>query len=219
MTTPHVKSRGRVLTDSAGAELATAANPLMSEVVGTVADNDPNTAANNPVAIGAIAASSKPTFTAGDIGTLRMDTRSNLYVTIGAQDSGGQLTDSEGVAVQTGLSSTRWYYTNGTTGILSNTTTAVTIKTAAGASVRNYIDGLQIATTAFGASVPVAIRDGAGGTVIWSANVPTAGLLTPVVIRFPVPLRSTANTLLEIVTPTANTSGTVWVNVQGHTGA
>lgn len=189
-----------------------------STSTGGVADNDPNTATNNPVPAGAVATSSKPSFTANDIGTLRMDTRANLYVTMGAQDSGQQLTDTGGLLIQRGLLTSQWTYSNGATGILSNTTTAVTIKAAAGASVRNYIDSLTINTTAFGASVPVVIRDGAGGTVIWSGNVPTAGWLQPVNIQFAIPLRSTANTLLEVATPTANTSGTVWLSVQGHTG-
>ncbi len=127
--------------------------------------------------------------------------------------------DTNGLVMQKGLSSTIWNYSNGATGILSNTTTAVTIKTAAGASVRNYIDSLQITTTAFGTSVPIAIRDGAGGTILWAMNVPTAGYLQPVTIVFETPLKGTANTLLEIVTTTANTTGTVWVSAQGHTGA
>lgn len=130
-----------------------------------------------------------------------------------------QYGDTNGTVVLPGLSSTYWSYSNGATGILSNTTTAVTIKTAAGAGVRNYIDSCTINTTAFGAAVPLAIRDGAGGTVLFALNVPTAGFLQPVNIQFKMPLRGTANTLLEVVTTTANTSGTAWVNCQGHTGS
>lgn len=127
--------------------------------------------------------------------------------------------NTNAISVLPGLSSTYWNYTNGATGILSNTTTAVTIKTAAGAGVRNFIDSCTINTTAFGAAVPLVIRDGAGGTILWAQTVPTVGWLSPVPITFQMPLRSTANTLLEIATPTANTSGTVWVSCQGHTGA
>ena len=126
--------------------------------------------------------------------------------------------DTNGLVVQPGLSSTFWYYTSGASPILSNTTTAVTIKTAAGASVRNFIDSCQVTTTAFGASVPLALRDGAGGSVIFALTVPTSGFLQPVVLKFEPPLRSTANTLIEVVTTTANTSGTVTLNCQGHTG-
>ena len=127
--------------------------------------------------------------------------------------------DANGIVVQPGLSSTNWNYTSGASPILSNTTTAVTIKAAAGASIRNFIDAIQVTTTAFGTSVPIAIRDGAGGTVLWAGVVPLAGWLAPVVITFPMPLKGTANTLLEVLTTTANTTGTVTLNVQGHTGA
>jgi len=127
--------------------------------------------------------------------------------------------DANGMVVQPGLSSTFWSYTSGASPILSNTTTAVTIKAAAGASVRNYIDSCQITTTAFTTSVPLALRDGAGGTVIWALTVPTTGFLQPVIVTFSPPLRGTANTLWEIVTTTANTVGTVTANCSGHTGA
>lgn len=113
--------------------------------------------------------------------------------------------------------STQWSYTSGTSPILSNTTTAVTIKAAAATGVRNYVDSCQIGSTALGASVPFAIRDGAGGTVLWADRPPTAGWLTPVVINFLPPLKGTAATLLEVVTTTADTSGTFDVNCQGHT--
>ena len=127
--------------------------------------------------------------------------------------------DVNGIVVQAGLSSTAWTYASGTTGILNNTTVAVTVKAAAGASVRNFIDSCQISTTAFTTSVPLALRDGAGGTVIWSLIVPTVGFTQPFMLVFQTPLRSTANTLLEIVTTTANTTGTAMVNCQGHTGS
>jgi hypothetical protein len=125
--------------------------------------------------------------------------------------------DINGAAVSKGLSGTRWRYTSGASPILSNTTTAVTIKTAGAAGVKNAIDSIQLTTTAFGASVPLAIRDGAGGTVLWALTVPTAGFLQPVTIVFEQPIVGSAATLLEVVTTTANTSGTVTLNVQGHT--
>ena len=127
--------------------------------------------------------------------------------------------DTNGTVVQKGLLASNWSYANGVTGILSNTTTAVTMKAAAGAGVRNYIDSLQINTTAFGASSPIVIRDGAGGAVLFALNVPAAGFLNPINILFETPLRGTANTLLEVATTTANITGTAWVNAQGHTGS
>lgn len=128
-----------------------------------------------------------------------------------------QAGDANQLSTGKGLSATRWKYTSGTSPILSNTTTAVTIKTAGGTGVKNAIDSIQLTTTAFTASVPLAIRDGASGTVIWAVVVPTAGILQPISIVFEQPIVGTANTLLEVVTTTANTAGTVTLNVQGHT--
>jgi hypothetical protein len=116
-----------------------------------------------------------------------------------------------------GLSSTYWSYTSGTSPILSNTTTAVTIKSAAGAAVKNYLDSCEIGSTALGASVPFAVKD--GSTVIWAARPPTTGWLTPFVVHFVPPLVGTANTAMSVATTTADTSGTFDVNCQGHTGS
>ena len=127
--------------------------------------------------------------------------------------------DTNGTVSIPALTSTYWNYTSGTTPILSNTTVAVTIKAAAGASVRNYISSCQITTTSFTTSGPLALRDGAAGAVLWALVVPTAGFTMPAIINFVPPLRGTANTLVEIVTTTANTSGTVTANCQGFTGA
>lgn len=158
--------------------------------------------------------------------TTPADALSNGQVTLTVSDMGQVFNgttwdrlrgDTNSIAVAKGLTATRWRYTSGTSPILSNTTTAVTIKTAAGSGVKNAIDSCQLTTTAFGASVPLAIRDGAAGTVIWALTVPTAGFLQPVTIVFEQPLVGTANTLLEVVTTTANTSGTVTLNCQGHT--
>lgn len=109
-----------------------------------------------------------------------------------------------------------WHYAAPTAGILSNTTTAVTVAAAAGSGLRNYITSIDISTDAFGAASVLAIRDGAAGTVIWSMKISTAGLTAGRLVTFPSPLKSTANTLLEIVTITANTSGLVFPNVHGY---
>ena len=106
-----------------------------------------------------------------------------------------------------------WAYAAAASGIL-NTTTAVTIKAAAGAGLRNYITGLQIASDNLGAATELVIRDGAGGTVLWRGKRDTAPPVTSVV--FQTPLKSTANTLLEIATLTASITGSVYVNAQGY---
>lgn len=106
-----------------------------------------------------------------------------------------------------------WNYAAAASGIV-NTTTAVVIKAAAGASLRNYITNIQIMSEALGAATELVIRDGAGGTVIWRTKIPAAGLPT-MNIDFNVPLKSTANTLLEAATLTASVTGAVYVNLQG----
>lgn len=115
-----------------------------------------------------------------------------------------------------------WSYASPNGGILSNTTTAVTIKAAAtaagGIAQRNYITSFQIFASAQGAASEFVIRDGAAGTVVFRMPVTTAGLPSGFTITFDTPLRSTAGTLLEVATVTANTSGTFAVNAQGYTG-
>lgn len=125
--------------------------------------------------------------------------------------------DANGVAVQPALSANFWGYAAASGGI-SNTTTAVTIKAAAGASVRNYLKSLQISSDALGTATEIAIRDGAGGTVLWREKIGTAGYVNGRTVNFDPPLKGTANTLLEVVTLTASGTGAVFVNAQGYTG-
>lgn len=108
-----------------------------------------------------------------------------------------------------------WSYAAANLGIV-NTTTAVTFKTAAGAGIRNYITAIQFSSEALGTATELAIRDGAGGTVIWRTKIGTAGLINGREIVFPSPLKSTANTLLEVVTLTASGTGAVYFNAQGY---
>lgn len=116
-----------------------------------------------------------------------------------------------------GVPASPWSYAAAASGIV-NTTTAVTIKTAAGAGLRNYISSIDIVAEALGTATEVAIRDGAGGTVIWRMKIGTGGLTGGRQIQFLTPLRSTANTLLEVVTLTASTTGAVYFNAQGFVG-
>jgi hypothetical protein len=71
---------------------------------------------------------------------------------------------------------------------------------------------------ALGAATEVAVRDGAGGTVLWRMKISTAGLLGGRDVVFDPPLRGTANTLLEVVTLTASVTGAVYFNAQGFVG-
>lgn len=108
-----------------------------------------------------------------------------------------------------------WSYAAAANGIL-NTTTAVTIKAAAAAGIRNYITSIQVFSEALTTATELAIRDGAAGTVLWRTKIPTGGLPTSQFV-FAVPLRGTAATLLEVVTLTASGTGAVYFNAQGFT--
>jgi hypothetical protein len=107
-----------------------------------------------------------------------------------------------------------WSYAAANGGIV-NTTTAVTIK-ANVASLRNYLTTLQVQSAPLTNATELAIRDGAGGTVLWRINIPTTGLDLKQ-IKFDDPIKSTANTLLEVVTLTASGAGAVYFNAQGYT--
>jgi hypothetical protein len=107
-----------------------------------------------------------------------------------------------------------WLYAAAASGIV-NTTTAVTIKTAGGAGIRNYITSIQVMSETLTNATELAIRDGAAGTVIWRTKIPTGGLPSTL-FTFPNPLKGTANTLLEVVTLTASGAGAVYFNAQGY---
>lgn len=115
------------------------------------------------------------------------------------------------------MASSRWSYASPVGGI-SNTAVAVTIANAAGAGVRNYITSIQLEAGALGAATEIAVRDGAGGTVLWRGKIETGGLpLTSIPLDGP--LKGTANTLMEVVTLTASITGAVYFNAQGFQGS
>lgn len=123
--------------------------------------------------------------------------------------------DGKQVVVISAIPELSWSYAAVASGIV-NTAVAVTIKAAAGAGIRNYLSNLTIDHDTLGAATELAIRDGAGGTVLWRSKLQTAAV-EGTLILFDPPLRGTANTLLEILTVTAVTGG-VYVNATGHTG-
>ncbi len=108
-----------------------------------------------------------------------------------------------------------WVYAAASGGI-ANTTTAVTLVAAQAAGIRNYLTNLQLSSDALGAATEIAIRDGAGGTVLWRGKIGTAGIAGVSTIQFSDPLKSTAATLLEVVTLSASVTGGVYVNAQGY---
>ncbi len=108
---------------------------------------------------------------------------------------------------------TEWIYSAAASGI-SNTTTAVTTKSAAAAGIRNYITSIQLSHNTLGGTTELAVRDGAAGPVLFRVLLGTAAL-PPTQYTFPIPLKGTAATLLEVVTLTAVT-GNIYVNQQGY---
>lgn len=155
-------------------------------------------ASTNPIYNGFIGRSANPA-AGGDTGTV-----GGLATLIGSQ-----------IVKSYSIPEADWSYAAATGGIL-NTTTAVTIKTAAGAGIRNYVTGIDIVAEALGTATELAIRDGAGGTVLWRTKIGTGGLTGGLHIAFPTPLKGTANTLLEAVTLTASGTGAVYLNAQGY---
>lgn len=105
-----------------------------------------------------------------------------------------------------------WSYAAANLGIV-NTTTAVTIAAAAGAGLRNVITSIQVSSEALGTATELAIRDGAGGTILWRAKIGTGGIVAG--RDFPCCIKGSPNTLLEVVTLTASTTGAVFFNCQG----
>jgi len=170
---------------------------ITASIQGGGAAEDSATTANPVIGGGVVRAAATPpiTFVAGDAVRLTM-------TSAGLQAVMPFTTPEAG-----------WVYAAALNGIV-NTTTAVTVKAAAGASLRNYITNIQVMSEALTTATELAIRDGAGGTVIWRTKIPTGGLPT-LNIDFNVPLKSTANTLLEVLTLTASGAGAVYVNLQG----
>jgi len=114
-----------------------------------------------------------------------------------------------------GIPELDWTYAAASGGI-TNTTTAVTFRAAAAAGVRNHVTGISLMADPLGTATEIAIRDGAGGTVLWRSRITTTGLISGTHIAFPTPLRGTAATLLEVVTLTASGTGSVFFNAQGY---
>lgn len=167
-------------------------NTVTTSTSGSVAQG--GTAAN-PLGLGLEARTTTPTAT-----TTGQMTR--------AQGS----TDGKLVTLIGGVPELSWTYAAAGSGI-SNTTTAVTIK-AAGTD-RLYLTRLDLMCEALGTATEVAVRDGAGGTVLWRTKVGTGGLpLTN--ISFATPLKGTSATLMEVVTLTASGTGACYFNAAGY---
>lgn len=124
--------------------------------------------------------------------------------------SGGQL-----IMIPYADSASSWQATSGVTALATTTSTAM--KTAAGAGVRNYLTSLSVVNSSATVSTTVTVLDGA--TVIWTGYLPALAASqasAPVFITFPVALRGTANTAMNIQLGTAG-AAVYWAS-NGYTG-
>lgn len=126
-------------------------------------------------------------------------------------------TAGQTITKEFGSAENDWSYAAASGGIV-NTTTAVTIKAAGAAGIRNYLPSIDLYAETLGAATEFAIRDGAGGTVLWRQKIPTTGM-APFTREFKPPLRGSAATLMEVVTLTASISGAVYFNGDGYQSA
>jgi hypothetical protein len=108
-----------------------------------------------------------------------------------------------------------WSYAAPAGGLV--TTTAVTVKTAAGAGIRNYVTSIQVINSHATISSEIMLLDGAAGTVLWRGWAQAEG--GGIACNFNPPLRGTANTLLEIDEVTGTATAGLLVNVQGFVAA
>lgn len=124
-----------------------------------------------------------------------------------------QVTDTGEVAggPNSAPASTYWAYASGTGGL--TTTTDAVAATAPGATLRNYVTGIQFANSAAVAS-EIVIKD--GSTVIWRGYVPatTANMNS---MTFTPPLKASLNAAINIAMITTATA--TRVSAQGYTGA
>ena len=105
-----------------------------------------------------------------------------------------------------------WTYAAASGGIVN--TTDVAIAAAAGAGLRRYLTGISIQNASATVATEVVVKD--GSTVIWRGYVGTQDLLNSVIgITFPTPLKTTANTAMNVACIT--TGAQVYVNAQGYT--
>lgn len=196
--------------DRVNAWMSLAGQHQVAGVAGTAADGVSNTqiVSFSNTTVGAI----RPAYSAGSVynGVATAASSAGTWDRVKG-DVNGQ------VAQLHAMTGSRWSYAAATGGI-TNTTTAVQIAASAGGSLRNYVTGVQLSADALGAATEVAIRDGAGGTVLLRVKIGTAGIVGAQNLTFDSPLKGSAATLLEVVTLTATVTGGVYVNVQGFTG-
>lgn len=95
----------------------------------------------------------------------------------------------------------------------TNGTAEVSLLTAAGVGIKNYITTISVVNTGT-TSALITFKDGAGGSTLWTTIAPALGGSN---ITFPIPIATTANTAFVFASGTAVTS--IYANAAGYTGA
>ena len=150
-----------------------------------------NAVAQNPVVVAGVGATANPTVVVTGRGV------EFLTTLVGAQ-----------IVKPFSIPELDWNFAGPIAGLTTAADTAA--KTAAGASVRNYVTALQVQNTSATAS-EFQIKDGAA-TVLWRCLLPANSSFLD--ITFPSPLKGTANTALNIQAVTAGS--VVVANLQGY---
>ncbi|MCX7369856.1 MAG: hypothetical protein NTX90_13370 [Alphaproteobacteria bacterium] len=101
-----------------------------------------------------------------------------------------------------------WFYVSAAGGIVNNT--ALQVRAAAGAGLRNYVQAIQL-TNANAVATEFLILDNV--TPLWRGFLPASNAST-FDFEFIVPLRGTANTILNVQCVT--TGAQVYANLQGY---
>ncbi len=178
--------RGQVNTGSAIPVAVT--SMLAASPTGTGSNTVQGTAAHDAVAVGNPLYLGGIARTANATGVASGDAAGALMNVVGAQ-----------VVLPYAIPESTWQYGSSTA---ATGTADVVVKAAAAAGIRNYMTSLQYQNTSGVASV-IVVKD--GSTVIW-AGVAPASMAVPANITFPVPLRGTAATAMNVALLTTATN-------------
>lgn len=240
------KARSPLQLDASGnlktvsATTGASANQVQGNVASGVTD------AGNPVKIGGVYNAGQPVLTTGQRGDLQLTTRGALQTTLMRADTGSPIAatatlagfsnttialntasatfgfngaswdpipgDTGGMVSQPyARTASRWQYAGVTGGITD--TSDVALAAAGAAGIRNYVTSIQYHNTSAVAS-EIVVKD--GSTVIWRGVAP-ATMAFPAVVPFPVPLKGTAATAMNVAMVTTATATVI--SAQGFTGA
>lgn len=137
---------------------------------------------------------------------------SAAYATVATGDQADLISTLQGVLVTRPwqIPELEWSFASPAGGVVN--TSDVVLAAAAGAGLRRYCTGVQLAN-ANATATEVVLKDGA--TVIWRGLVPANA--APFAVEFANPIKTTANAALNFACIT--TAAAVYVNAQGFTAA